>query len=41
MRMSESEKETLKEFLDWYDPEARHRDIGLDGVVDAFERDYK
>ncbi|EHB47661.1 hypothetical protein MycrhDRAFT_5787 [Mycolicibacterium rhodesiae JS60] len=27
------------QFLDWYDPEARHRDIGLAGVVDAYLRE--
>lgn len=26
----------LEQFLDWYDPEARHRDIGLSGVVGSF-----
>lgn len=30
------DKELLMRFLDWYDPEASHRDTGLAGVVDAF-----
>jgi hypothetical protein len=33
------QKELLMQFLDWYDPEASHRDIGLDGVVSAFFRE--
>jgi len=35
------DKQLLMRFLDWYDPEARHRDIGLEGVVDAFEEDER
>lgn len=33
------DKELLMKFLDWYDPEASHRDIGLEGVVDEFIRE--
>lgn len=29
-------RELLMAFLDWYDPEASHRDIGLEGPVDEF-----
>jgi len=31
----------LMRFLDWYDPEAIHRDIGLEGVVTAFMNEEK
>ncbi|QGJ90127.1 hypothetical protein HWC80_gp085 [Mycobacterium phage Indlulamithi] len=30
------DRNVLIQFLDWYDPEASHRDIGLAGVVDSF-----
>lgn len=29
-------RQFLMDFLDWYDPEASHRDIGLEGPVDDF-----
>lgn len=29
-------REILMGFLDWYDPEASHRDIGLEGPVDDY-----
>jgi hypothetical protein len=35
---NDSRREILMAFLDWYDPEASHRDIGLEGPVDEFLR---
>lgn len=37
----EDKKQLLMDFLDWYDPEACHRDIGLEGPVEAFLAERK
>lgn len=38
-KVKEAIRQSLMDFLDWYDPEASHRDIGLSGPVDAFMKE--
>lgn len=41
MTMDDGLRDVLILFLDWYDPEASHRDTGIEGPVDDFLEEFK